>query len=190
MSFFQVLNNAREEAQAIGVLLNGKMLKSDLRSRLALGCFAIAQQHHSGIIILLSHQPPLQASAFAMLRSLAEAMFRGFWIAKCASDEKLKNILTGDKKQIDMATIIRDLIEAVGHSAKHEYFYKKVWPRLSAYTHTYEESLLPWLRGPDIDGQYSEDEQITLLKNASLVASLIVLGVDSLSAKPPLNALT
>jgi hypothetical protein len=47
--------------------------------------------------------------AFSLLRPLAEATFRGFWIARCASDEKSQHHVR-HKKQIDTATIIRELL--------------------------------------------------------------------------------
>lgn len=182
MNYADALAAAREEARSLGERLHGKALKSDLRSRVALGCFAVAQQHHSGIIVLLSHPRPLQASAFALLRPLAEATFRGFWVARCASEEKVENILTGEKRQIDTATIVRELVEAAGQGGKHAGFYSRVWPRLSVYTHTYEESLEPWLRGQDIEPQFTETELLSLLKRASLSAQLIEAGVLSLLA--------
>lgn len=180
MNYIETLMVAREEARALGERLHGTALKSDIRSRVALGCFAIAQQHHSGIIILLSNTPPLQSSAFALLRPLAEATFRGFWVARCASEDKVKNILTGEKKQIDTCTIVRELLEAAGQGGKHEGFYQRVWPNLSAYTHTYEESLAPWLRAQDIDPKFTDEELTSLLTRASLSAQLIEAGVLSL----------
>ena len=185
MNYSHKLAVAREEARALGERLHGKALKSDMRSRVALGCFAIAQQHHSGIIVLLSHPLPLQASAFSLLRPLAEATFRGFWVARCATDDKVENILTGDKKQIDTASIVRELLDAAGQAANPPDFYTKVWPRLSVYTHTYEESLSPWLRGPDIEPKFSEDELLSLLRRARLAAELIEAGVTSLIAHTP-----
>lgn len=182
MNYAEALAAAREEARALGERLHGKALKSDLRSRVALGCFAIAQQHHSGIVVLLNHPLPLQASAFALLRPLAEATFRGFWVARCASDEKVENVLTGDKKQIDTATIVRELLEAAGQGGTHAGFYSRAWPRLSVYTHTYEESLAPWLRGPDIEPTFKDEELLALLKRASLSAQIIEAGVLSLLA--------
>jgi hypothetical protein len=184
MNYSQSLTAAREEARALGERLHGKVLTSDLRSRVALGCFAVAQQHHSGIIVLLSHPLPLHASAFALLRPMAEATFRGFWVARCATEAKVENILSGNKKQIDTATIVRELIEAAGQSGKHSDFYSRVWPRLSVHTHTYEESLDPWLRGQDIESKFTEEELLSLLKRASLSAQLVEAGVLSLLAQP------
>ena len=182
MNYDQALTAAREEARILGEKLHGKALKSDVRTRVALGCFAAAQRHHSGIIILLSHLLPLHASAFALLRPLAESTFRAFWIAHCASDEKIENVLTGSKKQIDTATIVRELVEAAGQSERYAGFYQRVWPRLSAYTHTHEESLAPWLRGQDIESLFTTKELLALLKRASLSAQLIGVGALSLLA--------
>ncbi len=182
MKYQQSLAAAREEASSLGKRLHGSLLKSDLRSRVALSCFAIAQQHHSAIIALLSHPQPLQSSAFSLLRPLTEATFRGFWIARCASDEKIENILSGEKKQIDTATIIRELLAAVGHSDKHSSFYQRVWPSLSAYSHSYEESLHPWLSGQDIEPNFTEEHLLSLLTRASLTAKLVEAGVLSLLA--------
>lgn len=182
MNYTQALATARDEASALARRLHGKALVSDLRSRVALSCFAIAQQHHSGIVLLLSHPLPLHSSAFALLRPLAEATFRGCWIAGCASEEKVRNVLTGDKKQIDTATIVRELQEATGRGNTNVDFYKRVWPQLSAYTHAYENSLDPWLRGQDIAPMFTEEELTSLLHRTSLSAKLIEAGVLSLLA--------
>ena len=184
MTYEQALISAREEAYALGERLHGKLLHSDNRSRVALGCFAVAQQHCSGIIILLSQPLPLQATAFTLLRPLAEAVFRGLWVANCATDDKVANILTGHKKQIDTATIIRELIAAFGQSEKHPEFYKRVWPTLSAYSHTYEKSLESWLMGQDIELEYTEKELLSLLSKIKHSAQLIEAGVMALLTQP------
>lgn len=184
MNYQQSLANARQEASTLGSRLHSKLLKSDMRSRVALSCFAIAQQHHSAIIVLLSHPQPLHSSAFSLLRPLAEATFRGFWIARCASDEKISNILTGNKKQIDTATIVGELLSAVNQSDKHTSFYQRVWPSLSTYTHSYEESLFPWLSDENIEPCFTEEHLLSLLTRCHLTAQLIEMGVLSLFADP------
>jgi len=180
----QALSAARNEARLLGERLYGKTLKSDIRSRVALGCFAVAQQHHSGIVVLLSHPQPLHSSAFTLLRPMAEATFRGFWVARCASDEKVENILSGAKKQVDTATIVRELLAAVAPTGAHDGFYQRVWPSLSAYTHTYEESLVPWISGPDVEAKFESKNLLSLLHRASLTAQLIEAGVLALLAAP------
>ncbi|MEK8034185.1 hypothetical protein AACH06_25445 [Ideonella sp. DXS29W] len=184
MTYDEALAVARRDAHALAERLLGQQLKSDRRSRVALSCFAIAQQHHSSIIVLLSHPSPLQASAFALLRPLAEAIFRGLWVAHCASEEKAENLHTGAKKQIDMATIVRELIEAGGKAGDHPDFYRRVWPHLSAFTHSYEASLDPWLQGQDVEANFEDGDLMSLLKRTHLMCQCIEAGVLSMRADP------
>jgi hypothetical protein len=180
VNYVETLAAARKEAHALGQRLQGTVLKSDMRTRVALACFAVAQQHHSSMIVLLSHPIPLQSSAFSLLRPLAEATFRGFWIAQCASDEQIKNVISGAKKQIDTASIIRQLNECTDLQDKYPNFYQSVWPNLSSHIHSYENSLIPWLVGQDVEPKFMEEELFSLLNRASLMAPLIELGVQSL----------
>jgi hypothetical protein len=105
-------------------------------------------------------------------------------VALCASEEKIGNILTGEKKQVDTATIVRELLDAVGQGSKHPAFYQRVWPSLSAYVHTYEESLFPWLRGQNIEPKFTELELNSLLQRVSLTAKLIETGALLLLVQP------
>lgn len=54
------------------------------RVQAAAGCFAIAQDHHHAIVILLNSQ--LYASAFALVRCGFDAYVRGEWLSTCATD--------------------------------------------------------------------------------------------------------
>jgi hypothetical protein len=182
MHYTEALAVAREEAHALGERLHGKVLKPDMRTRVALACFAIAQQHHSSIVLLLSHPNPMPSSAFSLLRPLAEATFRGFWIARCASDEQINNVISGAKKQIDTASIVRQLIESNDLQDKFPNWYQSVWPNLSSHIHTYENSLIPWLVGQDVELQLNEEKLFSLLNLANQVAPLIEAGVQSLQA--------
>lgn len=100
MTYGSSLSDARKEAAFISQRLHGAHLKSDIRSKTAAACFAIAQQHHSSILILLSNQPALEATAMALLRPLLEATYRGIWVSRCASDEQVDRFVSGAKKQL------------------------------------------------------------------------------------------
>ena len=65
------LDDAKIQAERYGQQLHGLGLPGDARSRVAFACFAVAQQHHSAMLILLDRPNPLQSSAFALLRPLA-----------------------------------------------------------------------------------------------------------------------
>ena len=66
------LEQAFKEAEHLAL----RIIHTDLRSRVAASLFAIAQQHQYSIFLLLQNSPTLQASAFALLRPLCEAVIK------------------------------------------------------------------------------------------------------------------
>ncbi len=172
-------------AVKIAVRLHGqKLKKSDLRSIVSASCFAVAQQHHNAILILLAHQPPLQATAFALLRLLVEATVRGSWLSHCATDEQVENFVEPQRKQLDMASmqIAIDKVRGVtsdGYSL-HESLYKKHWGALSEYTHTSARQVQHWLTTQDIEPVYSDAEVSELLKRANVVAECAAVEAEAL----------
>ena len=177
------LDEAQAEANQIARLLQGINLCADFRSRVALACFAIAQQHHAAILILLTNTPPLHATAFALLRPLMEATLRGEWISHCATDEQVKSFASGHKKQLDMSSLIKALEKKLGDLNVHENLYQNTWPVLSAYTHTYEDQVLHWLAGNDVSSDYSPEQVQWLISTASPVLKLCAASVRRLSSK-------
>src|SRR5436853_6483897 len=77
----------------------------------------------------------LFGSAFALLRSLVEIVFRGVWIAACATDAEIKRFR--EKDGIDNS--FGDMAEAIAAACGMDYFYdlkKRSWAALNSYTHT------------------------------------------------------
>jgi len=176
MSHTEMLETSKRHAQEVFSRLYGIPVENDDKSRVALACYGIAQQHHAAIILLLDQPHPLLSSALSLLRSLFEATFRGAWVGHCATDEQAANLLSGDKKQIDMASIISVLLRDL-KSTEHADFYKKAWPALSACTHTYEHQLLPWLIDQDITPSYQSGQIEWVLKRATEALNIVEAGV-------------
>ncbi len=175
------LDEAQAEANQIARSLQGIKLRGDFRSRVAFACFAIAQQHHAAILILLANSPPLHATAFALLRLLMEATLRGEWISHCATDEQVKCFASGDKNQLDMSSLVRALEKQLGDLKVHEVLYKNNWSVLSAYTHTYEHQILHWLNDNDVSSDYSPEQVQWLISTASPFLKLCAASVRRLS---------
>lgn len=180
MSYAYLLAKACEEANFIAQELHGLSLKSDFRSKAAAACFAIAQQHHSSILILLSNKPALEATAMALLRPLLEATFRGLWISHCATDEQVNNFVSGDKRQLDMASVIQALGELFNKEMARKVLHTNAWPILSSYTHTYEYQIQRWISTNAIEPNYSFDEIIWLLERAAAAMRLAASGAKAM----------
>lgn len=181
MCLSEEIHQAIENANSLSKRLYGIRLKTDRRSAVAAASFAIAQQHHQSILILISHTTPCFATAFSLLRLLIEATMRGLWISRCATDEKIEVLITGSQKMIDMANIFKDL-DSVSESKKsaYELIYQNSWKALSAYTHSYHLQLQRWMTTQHVEGVYTDDEIIELIKHSTNMGNLAAAGVESL----------
>ena len=179
------LAEAVENANQLAMSLYGLQFKSDLRSRAAAACFAVAQQHHNAILLLLGNQVPLHSTAFALLRLLIEATIRGLWLSHCASDEQVSNFVMPQHKQLDTVSMMKaiDTVVAVAGSRSSSYksVYEKHWATLSSYTHTGEHQVQRWLSVNDIEPKYSTAEVSELISLASGVFQLAVASTKTLS---------
>jgi hypothetical protein len=174
-----MLGKAILRAAEIAETLHARRIKGDLRSRLCAACFAVSQQHHNSVLILLAHTPPLQATAFALLRPLIESTMRGLWLSHIASDEQVQTYIQSGTK-LDMASMINALGKAVGRNA-HNAIYSH-WHSLSAYTHTGEHQIQRWLLTEDVEPSYSVSELEELLKLSCSIAELSFQGVLAISS--------
>lgn len=181
------LSDAIKEANNRAIALHGLRLRNDERSRVASSLFTIAQQHHSAILLLISNVQPLQASAFALLRILIEATIRGVWVLHCATDEQVKNVIEGNKKQLDTASMFAAIEKALNKNTNRKVDVKKLydnhWKVLSAYTHAFEQQVQRWLVTKDIEPNYSTEEVSELISRADLIAKLAFSCTQSLSMK-------
>jgi hypothetical protein len=139
----------------------------------------VSQQHHNSILILLSWNPPLQATAFALLRPLTESTIRGLWLSHIASDEQVENYTQSGTK-FDMASMITAVGKAAGLNA-HQAIYRH-WHSLSAYTHTGEHQVQRWLITENIEPSYSASELSELVKLSCGIAELAFQSVLAISS--------
>jgi len=175
------LPQALQIAEELGNRLHGLRLPNDRRSRVAFACFAVAQQHHSAILILLNLENPLQATAFALLRPTLEATLRGEWVLHCATDQEVKTFALGGEKQVSMSKVVRKLEEAGPAADSHRILYKALWPILSAYTHTYEHQVQHWLSPDGVAPNYSAEQVAWVITNSTACLALCVSSVKSLA---------
>lgn len=145
------LIEAQHKASAIAESLHDLELRGAARSRIALACFAVAQQNHSAL---------LQATAFSLLRKLMEAVLRGEWIAHCAIEEKIITFAIGGTRQTDMSSVTAALGKELNEPNAYSVLYQKTWSIVSAYTHTYESQVQYWLSMEDTSPGYT-DEQVS-----------------------------
>ncbi|MDP3261078.1 MAG: hypothetical protein Q8M34_10940 [Thermodesulfovibrionales bacterium] len=153
---------------------------SNSRTRAAGSCFAIAQEHHHAIVLLIEWK--LFAAAFALIRIEFEAYVRGEWLSQCASDSLVEAFLQGkEPPKIDCLLAELEMLDTFKERVLSQ-IKQKTWKSMCAYTHTGGLHVQRWNTEDGIEANYSRDEVLEVLKFAEIIASLAVVGVAHLAA--------
>lgn len=172
------LNDANAYGEWLRLAVHERSLPANNRVRAAAPCFAIAQDHHHAIVVLLDAR--LYASCFALVRVALEAYVRGEWLALCATDAQVRKFLKGrEPPKIDVLLSALERTDAFKEGVL-TLIKKRTWKALCAYTHTGGLHVQHWNTSDGIEPNYPIEELLKVLRFADVVATLSVLGVVSL----------
>lgn len=96
----------------------------DEKSDLVFRYFSIGRQHHDTIVFLID-QEKNPSSAAALLRPLIDALYRGIWIAQCASPDQIKQFVEMklDLSSVNFAKEVANLYDGTGLSKENRDVY-------------------------------------------------------------------
>lgn len=173
------IHDAAGYVEWLRLAVHEKSLPSSNRTRAAGSCYAIAQDHHHSIVLLVEHQ--LYASSFALLRSEFEAYVRGQWLSHCASDAQIDQYLRGSKPpKIDQ--LLASVEQTPGFSEKVLSRAKaQGWETMCAFTHTGGLHIQRWNTSDGIEPNYTSEEILEVLGFAEAVGALAVLGIAEIA---------
>lgn len=179
-----VLTDAFQQANNEAEILLTRKIHNDIRSKTAGAYFAIAQQHQYAIFLLLQNTPPLQATAFALLRPLIEAVIKGLWIKLVATELQVEKTLEG--KYIKSLDQMIGLISTQYKSAKSE-INREDWMALCSYTHSGYLQLQNWVYSDNVEPNYSKEAIAELINLTSLASNLAFHAVFTISTEVKLT---
>lgn len=181
------LDAANSYGEWLRVAVHEQELPANDRVRAAVGCFAIAQDHHHAIVVLLDAR--LYASIFALVRITFEAYVRGEWLSSCATDAEVRRFLIGKEPKQSFAEMIDAIKQAPAFDERVlSAIKRRTWKSMCGYTHTGGLHVQRWNTGDGIEPNYSADEIHEMLRFAEIIASLSVLGVLTLAKDEVLAA--
>ena len=158
---------------ASNALIDGIGFVGNERNRIAISLLHLSNDHQKGIHLLIDNE--LASSAFALLRPQFEALVRGLWFHRCATEKEIEKFLK--KKEPPR---INDMIQAIEET--HAYSHgslsalkSKIWKLLNDFTHGGLAQVLARNTDEQIISNYSLEQMNALLDKSvdiSLVASI------------------
>lgn len=144
-------------------IADGKRLRLTLASAL----FSIALDHHVALVLLFQNN--MRSSAFALLRAVFDAVWRGAWAAYVASHSDLLRFSTGrydpspDRaiQQLEKQNALPPVLSKIKGQG---------WSTMSAYVHSGLLQIQRWVGEGTIEPQHSDAELLEVLGVADRLA--------------------
>lgn len=182
MSLAQNIAESKELLQWIDAKLYGLEYEIDEgeRSKVAMGCFHVALEHCRAILLLVEHK--LYTSADALRRLILEALIRGEWFFRCATDKDLKKFEESkdsrnkkDGLDLSLWKLVRAIEETLGDrdGIRSEIINDQL-QMMHDFVHTGYHQLEKQFSGNDIESTYTEDEVkelLTFIYNFALIST-------------------
>ena len=193
MFLAQNIAESKELLQWIDAKLYGLEYEIDEgeRSKVAMGCFHVALEHCRAILLLVEHK--LYTSADALRRLILEALIRGEWFFRCATEEELKKFKESkdsrnkkDGLDLSLWKLVRTIEETLGDRGgiRSEIINDQL-QMMHDFVHTGYYQLKKQFSGNDIESTYTEDEVkelLTFIYNFALIATGLMAEVRGGSA--------
>ena len=154
-------------------------IEGDVRSQVAAACFDTVLEHQAAIAALV--QLELHGSALALLRVIAEALFRGMWFARCATDDELSQF-QNDQLDKPLKQLVQEIETALGNQNDVlSAIVRKQWKHLCSFTHTGFKQITRRYSGSILKPNYPEGEVVQSLRFAGAIGLIAVIELAALS---------
>jgi Family of unknown function (DUF6988) len=152
-------------------LCAGKYGRQD-KSLLLMAYVDIALEHHEAIQRLIKSQ--LCGSAFALTRSLFDAVFRALWINACATEKQIQEVANRDDAKFPC---MNQMVAMIDQRYSTDKFFtsikKRSWAAMCSYTHSGLLQITRRFTGDEVKPNYKDGEILEVL-NATNIAVLLV----------------
>ena len=160
---------------------------SDIRSRIASGCFSVTQEHQKAVVLLVTKE--LYASAFALCRPVFESYIRGVWLHRCASDSQLRRY----QKDKDEMPKFSDLIAAVESVEGFEggvfsTLKAEAWTAMNSFTHTGYSQVVRFQTETTIESNFDKEEVVEVVRVVNCFGWMAAIGICAVASNNALAA--
>jgi hypothetical protein len=177
----EVLQKSIATKYTIEQSLSGIQTSTSTKDLIVASYLALAQQHHSSIVLLIKNN--LHSSAAALARPLLEACYRGTWVQLIADDEECEKINTPEydwnkKKTWQLA---KEVDEVLNDKVFHDIYERNI-KALNGFTHGGLEQISRQINSEHkiIQPTFTDEELTELLisSNGQLAMTLLAFTVN------------
>jgi Family of unknown function (DUF6988) len=153
-------------------LLYNRTFSSDTKTILLIAYLDIALEHHEAIYLLVKSQ--LHGSAFALVRSLFDAVFRALWINSCATEDQIEEVASRDKAKFPS---MADMVAMIDQSYSTDNFFTSIkdvsWAAMCSYTHSGLLQITRRFSGDQVKPNYGDAEIREVLNSVNTAVILL-----------------
>ncbi len=169
-----------EVVEKQGLLLRTKIYEflcrhayaSETKNILLTAYVDIALEHHEAISLLIKSK--LYGSAFALARSLFDAMFRALWINSCATQDQIEQVASRDDGKFPT---VGEMVAMIDQRYSTDNFFTSIksasWAAMCSYTHPGLLQITRRFTGNDVKPNYGDAEILEVLNSTN--AAIILL---------------
>jgi hypothetical protein len=186
----QAVTAAREELEGVCTWIDQRVTSLNFadhpRNYIAAACFDIALEHQAAVAVLARSE--LYGSLHALLRVEAEAVLRGMWFARCATDSEIERF-KADSGLKSLSDLVAQIEKALGN--ENDVLSRIVttqWGALCSFTHTGFLQVTRRYTDGVLKPSYPAAEVVQALRFAGAFGLIAALELATLSNDAPLAA--
>jgi hypothetical protein len=175
MNLAQEIQRAENSIQWLDSQADGLEFKADKRSLLAAGCFDMAVEHQKAIVMLIANR--LSGSALSLVRLHFESFVRGLWLQHCATDAQLDRF-SNDQQMEKFAVLLEAVEKQEGYrSGVLSRAKLQSWKAMNSFAHTGIKQVSRRYYDGHIQGNYSEEELIEIIRFSCAIGWLVAIAI-------------
>ena len=136
-----------------------------------MGTIAQVVENHESMLVLIRNDKI--GSAFALVRSVVEGVYRGLWINFCATDAQIQDFEQHDRLPVNMTGMALEIDAKYQAQGLFEHLRSNSWAALCSYAHTGILQLGRRFTGATAKPAYTDEETIQATTIATTCALLL-----------------
>jgi hypothetical protein len=157
----------------LGDLVTSYDYPTDSKSQILLAYHSIMAEHHNAIWLLI--QNDLNGSAFALVRSLYEPLYRSHWIIGCATTKQIDEVLKGK----DIFPKMYEMVEKIDAAFEIDDFFQNIkknsWGPMNDYTHSGIRQIGRRFKDDAVEPNYETGEVVEVLNGINIALMLMAI---------------